>query len=106
MNSKTGDDFYTEVEQDECNDINEEVSYNEIRIRYWLFGFSKKKDQLYLWLKGLYRPGILEELGKLGFYKRYDSKNNLMLVREQNNILVEVGVPIIQDVFYQYSVKN
>jgi hypothetical protein len=86
-----------------------EVSKTQTAFGIWLFsvGHTKGKEpRPYCKLVGLYLPGVIEELQYLGFYKRYDERNNLLMVRETESILDTVETAQTKDAFYNDCVKG
>lgn len=82
------------------------LNNDEFAIRYWLFTSRKVKNGNTVEIKGLYNPGILGELRALGFYKKFDDKNNLIFIREYTNIIAEVSIPIIKEIFYASCIRT
>lgn len=103
---KPDNDFFQLVQVAPHDDQPIRISSYEFAIRFWIFEYRKVNGARSVSLKGLFNPGILDELRAIGFRKRYDDKNNLIFIREERNIITEVSIPNIKDAFYEGCVKS
>jgi len=71
---------------------------------YGIYTFEIKSNTAHL--SGLYRNGIIENLGRRGYCKRYRSNNTYIFVREQNNILDAVEPVLLKDELFSYIQKT
>jgi hypothetical protein len=78
------------------------VNKTQKAVGCWLF---RKLKQGYI-LAGLYRNGVLEELHRMGFYKRIDKKRNIIFVRDTMSVLDEVAPKDIKIAFYENYIKK
>lgn len=82
----------------------EELNASEFRYGIWRF----KQERNTYNIKGISKEGILEMLSENGYYKRYVSESNFVLIHDRNNIITEVNNNKIQDFFmdYIYSIED
>lgn len=79
-----------------------EISYKVFA--YDIYTFEIKSNTVYL--SGLYRNGIIENLARQGYCKRYRKDNTYIFVKEQDNILEVTEPVLLKDELYSYILKT
>lgn len=100
------ENFFQVLDEIPLESIHTKINNSDFAIRFWHFSVKKKEDVFTIILKGLNKHGILKELESLGFFKRYDERENLMFIREIGNIISMVQIHLIKDVFFESCIKS
>jgi hypothetical protein len=95
-------DFYTGLDSNNTNNPYTYINSNSFIYGIWVFEKTTNKTtkEANLCLKTINRAAFLVELNQLGFYKRICNNEQEIFIRENGNIIAEVTLEIIQDVFY------